>query len=131
MAEIAVFDGEAAERVVAELRESYNSGKTRSYEWRVNQLKNLLKLVCENEEEMVQTVHSDLYKPEFEAFAHEVSRFISFFSLISPIFSLKELKLPFITKISVLSLIFHKRSKSLEWMVGYIFKGSSAFSGFR
>ncbi|XP_038899561.1 aldehyde dehydrogenase family 3 member H1-like isoform X2 [Benincasa hispida] len=73
MAERAVFDGEAAERVVAELRESYNSGKTRSYEWRVNQLKNLLKLVSENEEEMVQTVHSDLYKPEFEAFAHEIA----------------------------------------------------------
>ncbi|XP_022976768.1 aldehyde dehydrogenase family 3 member H1-like isoform X1 [Cucurbita maxima] len=72
MAEREVFDGEAAERVVAELRESYNSGKTRSYEWRVNQLKNLLKLIEENEEEMVDKIHSDLHKPESEAFAHEV-----------------------------------------------------------
>ncbi|KAG6591882.1 Aldehyde dehydrogenase family 3 member H1, partial [Cucurbita argyrosperma subsp. sororia] len=71
MAERAVFDGEAAERVVAELRESYNFGKTRSYEWRVNQLKNLLKLIEENEEEMVDKIHSDLHKPEPEAFAHE------------------------------------------------------------
>ena len=71
-----MFDGEAAERVVAELRESYNSGKTRSYEWRVNQLKNLLKLIEENEEEMVDKIHSDLHKPEPETFTHEVRHFI-------------------------------------------------------
>ena len=70
--ERAVFDCEAAERVVAEVRECYNSGKTRRYEWRVEQVKNLLKLVDENQKEMIDTVHSDFSKPEFEAFAHEV-----------------------------------------------------------
>ncbi|KAG6608045.1 Aldehyde dehydrogenase family 3 member H1, partial [Cucurbita argyrosperma subsp. sororia] len=71
--ERAVFDCEAAERVVAEVRESYNSGKTRRYEWRVEQVKNLLKLVDENQREMIDTVHSDFSKPEFEAFAHEIA----------------------------------------------------------
>ncbi|XP_023525804.1 aldehyde dehydrogenase family 3 member H1-like isoform X2 [Cucurbita pepo subsp. pepo] len=71
--ERAVFDCEAAERVVAEVRECYNSGKTRRYEWRVEQVKNLLKLVDENQKEMIDTVHSDFSKPEFEAFAHEIA----------------------------------------------------------
>ncbi|XP_022980978.1 aldehyde dehydrogenase family 3 member H1-like isoform X2 [Cucurbita maxima] len=71
--ERAVFDSEAAERVVAEVRESFNSGKTRRYEWRVEQVKNLLKLVDENQKEMIDTVHSDCSKPEFETFAHEIA----------------------------------------------------------
>lgn len=73
----AVFDGEAAERTAAELRESYNSGKTRRYEWRVTQLKNLCRLMDENESAIIDAIHSDLSKPEFEAFAHEVTHFLS------------------------------------------------------
>nr|XP_028949615.1 aldehyde dehydrogenase family 3 member H1-like isoform X1 [Malus domestica] len=67
------FDSKDALAMVEELRASYNSGKTRSYEWRVSQLKNLVKVAEHHEQEIVDALRSDLSKPEFEAYVHEIS----------------------------------------------------------
>lgn len=67
-----MFDAEAASVLVKELRETFTSGKTRSYEWRVTQLKNLIKLCDENEKEIVDALHQDLSKPELESTIYEI-----------------------------------------------------------
>lgn len=61
-----------AEAIVKELRGTYGSGKTKSYEWRVSQLKALLKIAENHEKEIADALYSDLSKPELEAFIHEV-----------------------------------------------------------
>lgn len=61
-----------AEVIVKELRGTYESGKTKSYEWRVSQLKALLKIGENYEKEIADALYSDLSKPELEAFIHEV-----------------------------------------------------------
>lgn len=58
--------------VVEELRGSYASGKTRSYEWRVSQLENLLKLSSDHEQDIVDALRSDMSKPELESIIYEV-----------------------------------------------------------
>lgn len=67
--EMAFFD---AAEVMKELRETFASGKTKSYEWRVSQLKALIKLAEYHEGEIVEALRSDLSKPELESFLHEV-----------------------------------------------------------
>ncbi|WCJ44372.1 Aldehyde dehydrogenase [Euphorbia peplus] len=69
---MAAFDAEAADELMKELRTSYGSGKTRSYEWRVSQLKNLLKL-CDHEKEIVEALRLDLDKPELESTIYEIA----------------------------------------------------------
>lgn len=66
------FDSKDALTMVEELRGSYGSGKTRSYEWRESQLKNILKVAANHEQEIVDALRSDLSKPEFEAYVQEV-----------------------------------------------------------
>ncbi|KAH6780333.1 aldehyde dehydrogenase 3H1 [Perilla frutescens var. hirtella] len=67
---MAVLDAEAA---VRELRSTYATGKTKSYEWRVSQLKSLLKIVTLHKEDIIDALRSDLKKPEFESVIHEIS----------------------------------------------------------
>ncbi|XP_062020499.1 aldehyde dehydrogenase family 3 member H1 isoform X1 [Rosa rugosa] len=67
-----VFDSGEAATMVEELRASYRSGKTRSYEWRVSQLQKLEKVTEFHEQEIVEALRSDLSKPEFEAFVQEI-----------------------------------------------------------
>lgn len=67
---MAFFD---AAETMKELRGTYESGKTRSYEWRVSQLKGLLKLANFHEKEIVDALHSDLSKPELESFLQEIA----------------------------------------------------------
>lgn len=69
-----VFDGTAAETLVKELRISYNSGKTRSYQWRVAQLKSIVKMAVDHEDEIIDALRQDLSKPEFESYISEVCR---------------------------------------------------------
>lgn len=57
---------------VEELRSTFKSGKTKTYEWRVSQLKALVDLVTRHENEILQALHSDLNKPELESFILEV-----------------------------------------------------------
>ena len=70
--EMKVFDLEAASSMVKELRDEFLSGKTRSYEWRVTQLKNIIKMSEDREQDIVKALHSDLGKPEFESSIYEV-----------------------------------------------------------
>ncbi|KAJ4967368.1 hypothetical protein NE237_019217 [Protea cynaroides] len=67
------FDSEAAASLVRELRTTFASGKTKSYEWRVSQLKGIAKLVADKENEIVEALHKDLAKPETEAHVTEIS----------------------------------------------------------
>ncbi|XP_059653443.1 aldehyde dehydrogenase family 3 member H1-like [Cornus florida] len=71
--ESSMFDGERAGVVVKELRECFNSGKTKSYEWRVEQLKRIAKFIDEREKDILAALHNDLSKPETEAFVSEIS----------------------------------------------------------
>lgn len=63
---------EKASALVKELRESFNTGKTKKYEWRVSQLENILKMVEQREKDILSALHKDLSKPEQEAFISEV-----------------------------------------------------------
>lgn len=67
-----VFDAEAAASVMKELRGSYGSGRTRSYEWRVAQLKNMMKIVDDHERDILDAIRYDLCKPDQEAYIAEV-----------------------------------------------------------
>ena len=68
-----VFDSEEASAMVNDLRVTFDSGKTRSYEWRASQLKALMKLSEEHEQEIVRALYSDLSKSETEAYIQEVT----------------------------------------------------------
>ncbi|CAA0110505.1 NAD(P)-dependent benzaldehyde dehydrogenase [BD1-7 clade bacterium] len=57
---------------VADLKATFRSGKTRSYEWRLHQLEQLVKLIDENEEKFVDALKQDSGKSEFSAFAGEI-----------------------------------------------------------
>lgn len=67
-----MFDGESARLMMDELRETYSSGITKSYEWRISQLKNIHKIAEFHEKEIVEALRSDLSKPMFESMVHEV-----------------------------------------------------------
>ena len=82
-----VFDGEAASMMMKELRGSFGSGKTRSYEWRVSQVKALLKMVTDNEKQIIDALLSDLAKPPLETVVYEIGMFKNSCEVI-----LKELK---------------------------------------
>lgn len=77
-----VFDGESAELMVKGLRETFSRGKTKSYEWRISQLNKILEITRCHEKEIVDALHSDLGKPEFESFIHEVYLSASKFMLM-------------------------------------------------
>lgn len=57
---------------LAELRATFNSGKTRSYEWRYQQLQQLLKLVDENEQRFMDAFKKDSGKAEATTLAGEI-----------------------------------------------------------
>jgi aldehyde dehydrogenase (NAD+) len=53
--------------VVAGLRATFDSGRTRSYEWRARQLDGLARLMDEREEDVVDALVADLRRTPFEA----------------------------------------------------------------
>jgi len=57
---------------VKELRKNFGSETTRSYEWRVSQVKALLKAVDDNEEQIIDALRSDIAKPSLETVVYEV-----------------------------------------------------------
>ena len=61
-----------AEETVRELRASFAAGRTRSAEWRVEQLKGLIRMIDEKEAEISAALHEDLAKPHMESYLHEV-----------------------------------------------------------
>ncbi len=56
------------EQVVEIQREYFKTGKTKSYEFRLAQLKKLKQAIVDRTEEFVQALHKDLGRPEFEAY---------------------------------------------------------------
>lgn len=73
------FDGEKAALLVRELRKSFDSGRTKSYEWRISQLEGIAKMLEEKEEEIIKALDKDLSKPGFESFITEVLYFPFYF----------------------------------------------------
>ncbi|KAF5753019.1 aldehyde dehydrogenase family 3 member F1 [Tripterygium wilfordii] len=63
---------EKIEESIAELRQTFKSGRTRSALWRKNQLRAMIKLITENEERAYQVLHEDLGKHPVEVYRDEV-----------------------------------------------------------
>ena len=61
------------EKDLEELRETFNSGKTRDASWRRSQLKAMQLLLKETEDEIFHALKQDLGKPRCEAYRDEVS----------------------------------------------------------
>ncbi|OMO56994.1 Aldehyde dehydrogenase NAD(P)-dependent [Corchorus capsularis] len=57
---------------IAELRETFTSGRTKSVEWRKKQLKALLDLINENEDKIFHALHQDLGKHPAESYRDEI-----------------------------------------------------------
>ncbi|KAL8055493.1 hypothetical protein ABFX02_04G059200 [Erythranthe guttata] len=64
------------ETAARELRETFNSGKTKGEKWRTTQLKNLLSLLMEKQEHIHTALHHDLGKHPVESFRDEVGPLI-------------------------------------------------------
>jgi hypothetical protein len=62
--------------LVGDLREVYESGRTQGLEWRQSQLRGLVRLLEEKEEEIFDVLHEDLGKHRGEAFRDEVGWFL-------------------------------------------------------
>jgi len=60
-------------QIVKDLRAAFDSGKTRSIEWRYQQLDGLRRLIKENEADIGAALKSDLGKPALEAFLTEIA----------------------------------------------------------
>ena len=59
------------------LRSYFLSGATQSYDFRLNQLKRLKKVVLESEKELYEALYADLKKTEEDAWATEIGFFLS------------------------------------------------------
>ncbi|XP_072068517.1 aldehyde dehydrogenase family 3 member H1 isoform X2 [Arachis hypogaea] len=68
------FDGEKASLLLKDLRKTFNSGKTKSYEWRISQLEGIAKMLEEKEKEILDALNKDLSKPGLEGYISEVSQ---------------------------------------------------------
>ena len=79
MEEKQAFDGEKANLLVKELRKNFNSGRTKSYEWRISQLESIVKMLEEKEKDITDALQKDLSKPAFEAFISEVNNYFFLF----------------------------------------------------
>ncbi|KAG2694276.1 hypothetical protein I3843_08G130000 [Carya illinoinensis] len=60
------------EKSLAELRQTFKSGRTRSVAWRKNQLRALLDLISDKEEVIFEALHQDLGKHPVEAYRDEI-----------------------------------------------------------
>lgn len=67
----AVID--AIPKMIKRLRAAFRTGRTRSLEWRLSQLKALTRMMSESEPEILQALATDLGKPGLEAFTTEVA----------------------------------------------------------
>lgn len=60
------------ELIFSEQKKFFESGKSKSIDCRINELKKLKKIIQKNEEEILQALKKDLGKSNFEAYATEV-----------------------------------------------------------
>ena len=58
---------------VARVRAAFGSGRTRSAEWRLAQLRALRRMLAEREPEFAEALRQDLGKPAMETFLTELS----------------------------------------------------------
>ncbi len=58
---------------VTDLRAAFDSGRTRSIDWRLEQLGGIKRMLREREREIVEALRADVGKPELEAYAAEVA----------------------------------------------------------
>ncbi|KAF7048107.1 hypothetical protein CFC21_056923 [Triticum aestivum] len=63
----------SAAAVMEELRGSFREGRTRPAEWRTAQLRALVRMIEEKEDDISNALHADLAKPRMEAYLHEIS----------------------------------------------------------
>ncbi|CAG9860433.1 unnamed protein product [Phyllotreta striolata] len=68
----AINPGKNPEEVVSQLRNTFNSGRTKPVEYRIQQLKELHRLLDENSSEIWQAMKQDLGKSKQEAFVLEI-----------------------------------------------------------
>ncbi|KAK4762501.1 hypothetical protein SAY86_008269 [Trapa natans] len=68
-----VFDTREASLLVRELRSIFKSGRTKSYDWRISQLKGIERMMEEREKDIVEALHLDLSRPELESIIAEIS----------------------------------------------------------
>ncbi|XP_047337901.1 aldehyde dehydrogenase family 3 member H1-like isoform X2 [Impatiens glandulifera] len=61
-----------AAALIKDLRVCFNAGKTKSFDWRISQLKSIEKMVDEKEKDILAALHQDLAKPEQESFLYEI-----------------------------------------------------------
>lgn len=59
-------------KMIEGLRKVFNSGVTKSYEWRKKQLDGMLKLLEENRDKIAQGLKEDLHKSSLEAAVYEI-----------------------------------------------------------
>ncbi|GAB4847491.1 hypothetical protein Ancab_026548 [Ancistrocladus abbreviatus] len=64
--------GGKLEGSIAELRETFRSGRTRSFAWRQAQLQAVMKMVTEKEEQCFQALHEDLGKSNLDSYKDEI-----------------------------------------------------------
>ncbi|VAH93590.1 unnamed protein product [Triticum turgidum subsp. durum] len=69
----------SAAAVMEELRGSFREGRTRPAEWRTAQLRALVRMIEEKEDDISDALHADLAKPRMEAYLHEVPSAITTF----------------------------------------------------
>jgi aldehyde dehydrogenase (NAD+) len=58
--------------IISKQRQFFSSGKTRSIDFRIEQLNQLKTLIIDNENAIIQALKKDLYKPETEAVINEI-----------------------------------------------------------
>lgn len=75
------------ERELAEVRESFRSGKTKEESWRRAQLKGLLSLLEERENDIIEALNKDIGKHPVESFRDEIGTVIK-----SVLYALENLK---------------------------------------
>lgn len=68
---------ETSASIVAALRAAFDTGETKSLQWRRAQLSTLSKMVTENESAIVEALASDLGKSQTESFATEIGLLLS------------------------------------------------------
>jgi aldehyde dehydrogenase (NAD+) len=66
--------------VVTTLRNTFNTHRTKDVQWRIQQLKQLEKLLLENCDSIIQAIKQDMGRPEIQALLGDVS--LTFHNLV-------------------------------------------------
>src|SRR5690242_15476495 len=70
---IAELSAQEAAAVVGRLRDTFATGRTRTYEWRKRQLEGIVALLKEREEEIAASLASDLGRTSHEAWFGDIA----------------------------------------------------------